>query len=174
MNKLLYVLLPASLLSLGSCCQDPAPTRIIYTGVDILRDTIEAPGGSYISFTVPMAATRREEDGKHKPGVCYTKILSFEFINPFDTARFKAMLNKPLELKGGTVIPAYTNLLKLSPPGFDIIYQYFNRSGNYPERIILHADSSLIKWPAGSVHFIFEGSTVRNETFSDSADIFVR
>jgi hypothetical protein len=174
MRKLILLLLPAAMLSLGSCCQEPAATKIIYTGVDILRDSIEAPGGSYISFTVPMAATRREEDGKKKPGVCYTKILSFEFINPFDTARFKAMLNKPLQLKGGAVIPAYRNLLKLNPPGFDIIYQYFNLSGNYPERIILHADSSLIKWPTGNVRFIFEGSTVRNETFSDSADIFVR
>jgi len=174
MRKLILILLPAAMLSLGSCCQEPAATKIIYTGVDILRDSIEAPGGSYISFTVPMAATRREEDGKKKPGVCYTKILGFEFINPFDTARFKAMLNKPLQLKGGAVIPAYRNLLKLNPPGFDIIYQYFNLSGNYPERIILHADSSLIKWPTGNVRFIFEGSTVRNETFSDSADIFVR
>jgi|GEM_PF-6558443 len=174
MRKLILLLLPAAMLSLGSCCQEPAATKIIYTGVDILRDSIEAPGGSYISFTVPMAATRREEDGKKKPGVCYTKILGFEFINPFDTARFKAMLNKPLQLKGGAVIPAYRNLLKLNPPGFDIIYQYFNLSGNYPERIILHADSSLIKWPTGNVRFIFEGSTVRNETFSDSADIFVR
>lgn len=174
MRKLILLLLPAAMLSLGSCCQEPAPRRIIYTGVDILRDTIEAPGGSYISFTVPMAATRREEEGKKKPGICYTKELNIEFTNPFDTARFKAMLNKPLELKGGTIIPAYSNLLKLNPPGFDVIYQYFNRSGNYPERIILHSDSSLIKWPTGNVRFIFEGSTVRNETFSDSADIFVR
>ena len=174
MRKLISFLLPAALLSLGSCCQEPAATRIIYTGVDILRDTIEAPGGSYISFTVPMAATRREEEGKKKPGVCNTQEVNSEFTNPFHTARIKAMLKKPIELKGGTIIPAYSNLLKLNPPGFDVIYQYFNRSGNYPERIILHSDSSLIKWPTGNVRFIFEGSTVRNETFSDSADIFVR
>lgn len=152
--------------ALGGCCVDPPPTKIIYTGINILADEIKTPRGSYVSFTVPVGINRREEEGQKKAAICYTKVLGFSFENPFDTGKFVLQLNKPLSASGVN-IPAYTNLLKLPVKGLSITNSYYNMSGNYPERLIVHADSAQVQWPS-EVMLIFRGTTVKQETFADS------
>jgi hypothetical protein len=166
-----YFLFAAMLLGLNACCVDPPPTKIIYTGINILADEIRTTRASYVSFTVPVGANRREEEGQKKAAVCYTKIKGFYFENPFDTGRFVLQLNKPLNASGVN-IPAYTNLLKLPVKGLGITNAYYNMSGNYPERLIVHADSAQVQWPS-EVMLIFRGTTVKQETFADSVMVRV-
>lgn len=163
------LLLGGIVATLSGCCVDPPATKIIYTGINILAEEIRTPNGSYVSFTVPVGVNRREEEADKKPAVCYTKVASFNFANPFDTGRFVLQLNKPLNA-AGVVIPAYTNLLKLPVKGLGITNAYYNMSGNYPERLIVHTDSALVSWPAES-RLIFRGTTVDQETFADSVTV---
>ena len=163
------LLLGGIFAGISGCCVDPPATKIIYTGINILAEEISTPNGSYVSFTVPVGVNRREEEADKKPAVCYTKVASFNFANPFDTGRFVLQLNKSLQANGVTV-PAYTNLLKLPVKGLGITNAYYNMSGNYPERLIVHADSSQIKWPA-ECRLIFRGTTVNQETFADSVTV---
>jgi hypothetical protein len=166
------LLLTSGLLAtLSGCCVDPPATKIIYTGINILAEEIRTPNGSYVSFTLPVGVNRREEEADKKPAVCYTKVASFNFSNPFDTARFVLQLNKPLNASGVN-IPAYTNLLKLPVKGLSIVNSYYNMSGNYPERLIVYADSALVAWPEES-RLIFRGTTVNQEMFADSVTIKV-
>ncbi|MBU6325280.1 MAG: hypothetical protein KJS92_07305 [Bacteroidetes bacterium] len=161
-----YIISILAILSLNACCVDPPPTKIIYTGINILADEIKTPRGSYVSFTVPVGVNRREEEGKKKAAICHTKVLGFSFENPFDTGKFVLQLNKPLSASGVN-IPAYTNLLKLPVKGLGITNAYYNMSGNYPERLIVYADSAQVQWPS-EVMLIFRGTTVKQETFADS------
>jgi len=157
----------------GSCCVEPPPVVITYTGLEIIPEQIEAPRQHYISFSVPLSAQDREEKGKRKPGICYYKILSYRIENPFDTSKFFCSLNRPFRL-GNRTIPAYSNLLHIRQTGISTHFDYAPSNGNLPRTVIFYADTAVVGWPTGAVKIIFRASTTRNETFSDSADIFVR
>jgi len=162
----------AIVLFLGACCQDPPANRITYTGLDIKPDQIETPKAAYISFSIPISTEWRVEEGKRKVAACYHKVEVQEYVNPFDTARYSLMLNRPLRIAGFT-LPAYSNLLHESFNSLNIS-KAFNALNNYPELLVLYADTQFVKWPIGPVKVIFSGGTVRGDYFTDSADIFIR
>jgi hypothetical protein len=163
----------AACFCLGACCVDPPPTIITYTGIDIVPEQIDVPGSHYISFSVPLTIVDRERQGKRKPGICYYKVLSYQIENPFDTSRFNCCLNRPLRV-GNTLLPAYSNLLRYRHSGMSTHFDYSPGNGNLPRTLIFYADTAVVAWPAGPVKILFRATTARNETFSDSADIFVR